>query len=439
MSLEEARNELYQNWRQFNEEIRDIYTEFNQFFWIKTLFTSFVRYLLHWTRLIKCISFLKRNKGHLIQFLPLSVMFLVSLILVSYRQILHKAVIVSRWCHTKEDEDVSSCTSSSLLLFGVYYLVFMALCNYIMTCYSSPGVLNTVYTNEGRQLKWQSHCGQGGTAYISSSINTNKEKQRAALHFHNANDDMHPKQGSVFIPNPCSDFCKKCRMQRPPRTHHCSTCNRCVLQMDHHCIWFNNCIGYYNYRSFLLSLIYLSSACWYGVFIFFLPFYTIMKEQVQTKGFRMMYENGTGFLDLPMPREIWNEIQETGTLNVDIVLRIIVPFLFLTAMALTVFLKSHLRYVANGLTTLERVATITFLKKQKMEEQNVDSSNPSDQRNSEENEDEIKYAGMKIVNPFDQGVRKNFQQVFGSNLWLILLPWKVESAKPFQPHKSKFE
>ena len=74
-----------------------------------------------------------------------------------------------------------------------------------------------------------------------------------------------------------------------------------------------------------------------------------------------------------------------------------------------------------------------------MEEQDVDSSNPSDQRNLEENEDEIKYAGMKIVNPFDQGVRKNFQQVFGSNLWLILLPWPVEPAKPFQPHKSKFE
>ena len=159
-----------------------------------------------------------------------------------------------------------------------------------------------------------------------------------------------------------------------------------------------------------------------------------MKEQVKTKGFRMMYENGTGFLDLPMPREMWNEIQETGTLNVDIVLRIIVPFLFLTAMALTVFLKSHLRYVANGLTTLERVATITFLKKQKMEEQGIDSSDSPAQK-----ENENKYAGMKIVNPFDQGVRNNFQQVFGSNFWLLLLPWPVEAAKPFQPHKSKFE
>ena len=164
-----------------------------------------------------------------------------------------------------------------------------------------------------------------------------------------------------------------------------------------------------------------------------------MEEQVKTKGFRMMYENGTGFLDLPMPRDIWNEIQESGTLNVDIVLRIMVPFLFLTAMALTVFLKSHLRYVANGLTTLERVATITFLKKQKMEERNLGISNPSSQYTSKENEDEYKYAGMKIVNPFDQGVRNNFQQVFGSNLWLILLPWPVKPAKPFQPHKSKFE
>lgn len=30
-------------------------------------------------------------------------------------------------------------------------------------------------------------------------------------------------------------LCRKCNFLKPPRTHHCSICNRCILKMDHHC------------------------------------------------------------------------------------------------------------------------------------------------------------------------------------------------------------
>ena len=33
--------------------------------------------------------------------------------------------------------------------------------------------------------------------------------------------------------------CRKCRALKPDRTHHCSTCRRCVLKMDHHCVYIN--------------------------------------------------------------------------------------------------------------------------------------------------------------------------------------------------------
>ena len=29
--------------------------------------------------------------------------------------------------------------------------------------------------------------------------------------------------------------CKKCSMNKPPRTHHCGWCDLCILKFDHHC------------------------------------------------------------------------------------------------------------------------------------------------------------------------------------------------------------
>ena len=59
-----------------------------------------------------------------------------------------------------------------------------------------------------------------------------------------------------------SRFCKKCQSPKPDRAHHCSTCKRCVLKMDHHCPWLATCVGLYNYKPFLLFLIYTSLFCW---------------------------------------------------------------------------------------------------------------------------------------------------------------------------------
>lgn len=59
-----------------------------------------------------------------------------------------------------------------------------------------------------------------------------------------------------------SRYCKKCQCPKPDRAHHCSTCKRCVLKMDHHCPWLATCVGLYNYKAFLLFLIYTSLFCW---------------------------------------------------------------------------------------------------------------------------------------------------------------------------------
>ncbi|THH26998.1 hypothetical protein EUX98_g7190 [Antrodiella citrinella] len=47
-------------------------------------------------------------------------------------------------------------------------------------------------------------------------------------------------------------WCRKCWAPKPPRTHHCSVCGKCILKMDHHCAWLGNvCLGHRTYTSFL--------------------------------------------------------------------------------------------------------------------------------------------------------------------------------------------
>ncbi|XP_076069666.1 palmitoyltransferase ZDHHC16 isoform X2 [Oratosquilla oratoria] len=82
--------------------------------------------------------------------------------------------------------------------------------------------------------------------------------------------------------------CKKCIAPKPPRTHHCSVCNTCILKMDHHCPWLNNCVGHFNHRYFYMYMVFMVAGT---VFIMLFGFEIAFKE-IWLGG-----ENGIGLSD----------------------------------------------------------------------------------------------------------------------------------------------
>ena len=167
-------------------------------------------------------------------------------------------------------------------------------------------------------------------------------------------------------------FCKKCECPKPARTHHCSVCRRCVMKMDHHCPWVNNCVGFYNYKYFVLFLVYMHAGCAYtamscGVFVW----------------------EGRGHGGVP--------VQKHGFLLFAFVLTLSVLF------ALTLFLVWHAFLVATNQTTIEFYSNRFAA---------------SDAR----------ARGEVWRNPYNLGMRGNFEQVFGMSRHP--LSWLLPSLKP---------
>ncbi|RZC37618.1 zf-DHHC domain containing protein [Asbolus verrucosus] len=123
-------------------------------------------------------------------------------------------------------------------------------------------------------------------------------------------------------------YCKECQLIKPDRTHHCSTCKRCILKMDHHCPWVGNCVGFCNYKQFILTLMYSTIWCMFYV--------GSMAEYVV---------------------ELWNDIHlETDKLQMGIG--------FLTAtcavMLVMVLFMYHVGLTCRNETTLEALRDVTF-------------------------------------------------------------------------------
>jgi hypothetical protein len=83
-------------------------------------------------------------------------------------------------------------------------------------------------------------------------------------------------------------MCSHCQTYKPPASHHCRICNRCISKMDHHCPWMNNCVGIGNLSECRLDMcectvvpnmcVYVSMLHFHLIYLFAFWLYSFFRQ-----------------------------------------------------------------------------------------------------------------------------------------------------------------
>lgn len=218
-------------------------------------------------------------------------------------------------------------------------------------------------------------------------------------------------------------YCKKCQCKKPDRTHHCSSCNSCVLKMDHHCPWLANCLGLYNYKAFVLFLIYTSLLC---ILSFGVSFHIVYTE--------VFADSETDRENAPedAPRKYPTGEFGSDLTPVNWILLIVVSGVI--GLVLTGFTIWHIILCTRNMTTIESMEKVRYtapslrtgipppgaqLVNNNRSEANRERQHEFDRYNNYLLEESSK----KLPHAFNLGRSRNIAQVFGGrdkwHLWLF--------------------
>ncbi|XP_033757625.1 palmitoyltransferase ZDHHC16B-like [Pecten maximus] len=204
-----------------------------------------------------------------------------------------------------------------------------------------------------------------------------------------------PGTPPIEIPETVS-ICRKCIAPKPPRTHHCSVCDKCILKMDHHCPWLNNCVGFYTHRFFFLFCCYMFCGalyvCFTGYDVFTEHFYgkTPYPFPAVLYPLNLAYDviNKTLTSTTPMAHSNYN--LEVTHERQNYHLAVIFEFLVCSAVAIAILglILWHFRMISRGETNIE----IHINKKER---------------------ERLKKQGIAFRNPYDFGFVENWRIFFG--------------------------
>mmetsp|Transcript_25087 Transcript_25087/g.36165 ORF Transcript_25087/g.36165 Transcript_25087/m.36165 type:complete len:306 (-) Transcript_25087:1509-2426(-) len=176
-------------------------------------------------------------------------------------------------------------------------------------------------------------------------------------------------QGVIQASTRNQNTCAFCRVWKPERAHHCSSCNRCVLRMDHHCIFVNNCIGLMNHKYFFLFVLYGLCGCILSIAIGY---------PVATRLFFTNQPENEHF-----PEAFSHQLTPSSLLGLTVIVGWVLSITM--SLSLTVFVCFHGYLISRNKTTLDNM---------------FDRCN-----------------GL-----YDMGILQNIKSVMGPNPWLWLIP-----------------
>ncbi|KAJ6504669.1 DHHC palmitoyltransferase-domain-containing protein [Mycena vitilis] len=183
-------------------------------------------------------------------------------------------------------------------------------------------------------------------------------------------------------------WCRKCWGPKPERTHHCSTCGRCVLKMDHHCPWMGGkCIGHRTYPAFLHFLLCITLLAMYIATVCALALWHAFED----------------------PYNMKNELMPLHAI-----------FLTFYAMVMTLVIGSfycyHLYLVFINQTTIENLSPFLILRHlPPLPRTGHDLSDPPLEPELSRDQRYLVRDAHGYIRLYDVGWRGNFRQVFGWN------------------------
>ncbi|KAK7852523.1 putative protein s-acyltransferase 12 [Quercus suber] len=155
------------------------------------------------------------------------ILLVAAIVAVSYY-----AVVVLTWGPQLLRGGLRTLLAAAILFVFHLLLALLSWC-YFKAVFKDPG---SVPENWRPAVTEEENLEAGG----SSSIITSSD--------HVAPDALVPTWSSDGLERKQVGYCAHCQNGKPPRCHHCSICQRCILKMDHHCVWVVNCVGAHNYN-----------------------------------------------------------------------------------------------------------------------------------------------------------------------------------------------